>query len=199
MLRSLYDKYVAELKTTGLMTPGRPATMSHLLDVQKEVQSRLNRGEKNRKLYNALSIQARAVKVNHAVELIETQGVTPLSLYLKKIKEDSEDAKGSKASKAIASSEEFSIVMDMVSNTKMEHPKISRIMGVVSQQLNSRPESKVLVFTQYRDTCDMVMEYLSKIDGVRVSKLIGQSGRGTEKGLKQKEQLGVLQLSLIHI
>lgn len=193
VLRSLYDKYVAELKTTGLMTPGRPATMSHLLDVQKEVQSRLNRGEKNRKFYNALSIQARAVKVNHAVELIETQGVTPLSLYLKKIKEDSEDAEGSKASKAIASSEEFSIVMDMVSNTKMEHPKISRIMGVVSQQLNSRPESKVLVFTQYRDTCDMVMEYLSKVDGVRVSKLIGQSGRGTEKGLKQKEQLGVLQ------
>ncbi|WP_400207540.1 helicase-related protein [Candidatus Methanomassiliicoccus intestinalis] len=193
VLRTLYDRYIAELKLTGLMTPGRPATMSHLLDVQKEVQARLNSGEKNRKLYNALSVQARAVKVNHAIELIETQGVTPLSSYLKKIKEDAEDSKGSKASKAIVTSQEFEIVMEMVANAKMEHPKISRIMGVVSQQLNSRPESKVLVFTQYRDTCDMVVDYLSKIEGVRVSKLIGQSGRGSEKGLKQKEQLGVLQ------
>lgn len=68
VLRGLYDKYISELKATGLMTPGRPATMSHLLDVQKEVQARLNRGEKNRNLYNALSVQARAVKVNHAIE-----------------------------------------------------------------------------------------------------------------------------------
>jgi Fanconi anemia group M protein len=51
----------------------------------------------------------------------------------------------------------------------------------------------MLVFTQYRDTCDMVTNLISKIEGARVTKLIGQSGRIGEKGLKQKEQIGVLQ------
>ncbi|HPT73782.1 MAG TPA: helicase-related protein, partial [Methanomassiliicoccaceae archaeon] len=40
---------------------------------------------------------------------------------------------------------------------------------------------------------DMVANYLSRVDGVSVTKLIGQSGRCGEKGLRQKEQIGVLQ------
>ena len=64
---------------------------------------------------------------------------------------------------------------------------------IVSNQLQVKPDSRVLVFTQYRDTCDMVTNLLSRIEGARVTKLIGQSGRGSDKGLRQKEQIGVLQ------
>jgi Fanconi anemia group M protein len=59
--------------------------------------------------------------------------------------------------------------------------------------VNERPNSKVLVFTHYRDTCDLVTSKLSRIDGVRVTKLVGQADRVGEKGQKQKEQVGVLQ------
>jgi Fanconi anemia group M protein len=50
-----------------------------------------------------------------------------------------------------------------------------------------------LVFTHYRDTCELVANKLSKIEGARVAKLIGQAERGSEKGLKQKEQVSVLE------
>jgi len=193
VLRKLYKRYIQELITMGVMTAARPPSVKYLLEVQRMIQQRLNKGEKSHTLYNALSIQARAIKVGHALELAETQGVTALTSYLEKLKAEAASDDGSKASRAIVASDEFEEVTRMLSALRMEHPKISRVMGIVSNQLQVKPDSRVLVFTQYRDTCDMVTNLVAKIDGARVTKLIGQSGRINEKGLKQKEQIGVLQ------
>jgi Fanconi anemia group M protein len=62
-------------------------------------------------------------------------------------------------------------------------------MSLVSRVLNSDTSSKVMVFTQYRDTVDVLVEKLSSIDGASVGKLIGQSN----KGLRQKEQIEILE------
>jgi len=193
VLRRLYRRYVQELVNMGVMNAARPPSVKYLLEVQRAIQLRLNKGEKNRTLYNALSVQARAIKVGHALELAETQGVTALNSYLEKLRAEASSGNGSKASRAIVASDEFEEVTRMLSTLHMEHPKISRVMSIVSNQILTKPDSRVLVFTQYRDTCDMVTNLLSKIDGARVSKLIGQSGRIGEKGLKQKEQISVLQ------
>ena len=175
-----------------LMTSARPASRRYLLEVQGAIQVKLRSGEKNGSYYRALSLIAMAIKVDHALEMVETQGLTALRNYLEKVKEDAASEEGSKASRAIVSSDEFEQLEQMMEGLHMEHPKISRVMGIVSHQINEKPDSRVLVFTQYRDTCDMVANYLSRIDGVSVSKLIGQSGRCGEKGLRQKEQIGVL-------
>jgi Fanconi anemia group M protein len=193
VLRKLYRRYIQELIDMGAMTAARPPSVKYLLEVQRAIQLRLNKGEKNRTLYNALSVQARAIKVGHALELAETQGVTALTSYLEKLKAEAASDDGSKASRAIVASDEFEEVIQLLSALHMEHPKISRVMSIVSNQLQVKPDSRVLVFTQYRDTCDMVTNLIARIDGARVTKLIGQSGRINEKGLKQKEQIGVLQ------
>lgn len=193
VLRKLFNRYIQELVAMGVMTSARPPTIKYLLEVQRALQVRLNKGEKNHTIYNALSVQARAIKVGHALELAETQGLTALSSYLEKLREEASSEDGSKASRAIVASEEFQEVERLLGSLKMEHPKISRVMSIVSNQLQVKPDSRVLVFTQYRDTCDMVTNLLSRIEGARVTKLIGQSGRGSDKGLRQKEQIGVLQ------
>jgi Fanconi anemia group M protein len=192
VLRKLFDRYVRSLIEMHLMTSARPASRRYLLEVQGAIQVKLRSGEKNGSYYRALSLIAMAIKVDHALEMVETQGLTALRNYLEKVKEDAASEEGSKASRAIVSSDEFEQLEQMMENLHMEHPKISRVMGIVSHQINEKPDSRVLVFTQYRDTCDMVANYLSRIDGVSVSKLIGQSGRCGEKGLRQKEQIGVL-------
>ena len=192
VLRKLYNRYIQELVTMGVMTAARPPSVKYLLEVQRSIQMRLNKGEKSRTLYNALSMQARAIKVGHALELAETQGVTSLTSYLEKLKAEAASEDGSKASRAVVASEEFQEVEAMLSNLKMEHPKISRVMGIISNQIQVKPDSRILVFTQYRDTCEMVANYVARIEGAKVTKLIGQAGRVGEKGLKQKEQVSVL-------
>ncbi len=99
----------------------------------------------------------------------------------------------SKASRTIVGSPEFKNIIETVSSMRMEHPKISRVMNIVSNQVTTKPGSKILVFTQYRDTCEMVANNIAKIEGARVAKLVGHAGRIGEKGLKQKDQVDVLE------
>jgi len=193
VLRRLFDKHVRSLIEMGALTSARPASRRYLLEAQAAIQAKLRAGERNGAYYRALSLIAMAIKVDHAMEMAETQGLTALRNYIEKLKEEAISEEGSKASRAIVASDEFEQLEAMLKDLRMEHPKISRVMGIVSHQIDRKPEARILVFTQYRDTCDMVARYLARIDGARVTKLIGQSGRCGEKGLKQKEQLGVLQ------
>ena len=165
----------------------------YLLEMAAAWQARLRGGEKSRALYKAISAQAKAVKVEHALDLVETQGMSSLRAYLERLKEEASSDAGSKASRDIVSSEHFQRIWEQALAVRAEHPKLSRVMGVVARQLAESPTSRVLVFTHYRDTCDLVATKLGKVEEARVAKLVGQSDRKGEKGLRQKEQVGVLE------
>ncbi len=192
VFRSLFDSYVQQLVKMGCMTSKRPATTMYLLEVNKTLQIRLHSGKNKGYMFRALSVQAMAVKVGHAIELAETQGLAALNSYMEKLRNEAASKKSSKASTTIVSSPEFEQAEVMLQGMKDEHPKIPQVMSIVSEQLQARPDSKIMVFTNYRDSCEMVAVNLSKIDGVKVSKLIGQTKRGEDRGLRQKEQVEVL-------
>ncbi len=191
-LQKLYDGYIKELRHMGVMGTRWQPTRKHLLHVGQSIQGRLASGERNHQLYRSLSVQAMALKMGHALEMAQTQGVTALSSYMGRLEQDASSKEGSKASREIVRSPEFINARSMLANCRIEHPKLSRVMGIVSQQIVSHPESRVLVFTHYRDTCDMIADRLSRIPGARVNKLVGQSSSSGDKGLKQKEQVSVL-------
>ena len=192
IMSSLYETYIKELTNLGVLERGRPVNMRYLLDVQNNLQARLRSGEKNKTIYRALSLQAMAVKIEHALGLAETQGTSSLSAYLERLVVEASSDDGSKASKVVVSSEQFKDVLELMKTIKSEHPKLSKVMSIVSQQVNDKPNSRVLVFTHYRDTCDLMATKLATVPGVRVAKLVGQADRVGERGLKQKDQVGVL-------
>ena len=160
--------------------------------MQNNLQARLRSGEKSQIIYRALSLQAMAVKLEHALGLAETQGTSSLNAYLERMVAEANSEEGSKASRGIVSSEQFKDVLEMMKTIKSEHPKLSKVMSIVSQQVNDKPNSRVLVFTHYRDTCDLMATKLATVPGVKVAKLMGQADRVGERGLKQKDQVGVL-------
>lgn len=193
ILGSLYETFLKELVGLGMLEDSDRINTKDLLTLGATLSARLKAGEKGKKIYRALSVNAMAIKVEHAVMLGETQGASSLSAYLERLAVEAESDEGSKASRTIVESEQFKVVREQMKHTKVEHPKLSRVMSVVAQQLEQSPGSKVLVFTHYRDTCELVAGKLSLIDGVRAAKLIGQAGKVGDKGLRQKEQAGVLQ------
>lgn len=192
VLRSLFDKYVTELVQLKVLDPKRPANRKYLLEVGRSLQQRLNSGQRHRSLFRALSLQAMAVKVDHALELAETQGTTALREYFERLKAEAESEEGSKAAREVVRAPEFIKAYEMAHQMRGEHPKLSRVMTIVSRQVNEKPDSRIIVFTHFRDTCDMVTSRLAEIEGVKVAKLVGQADRVGDKGLKQKEQVGVL-------
>ena len=185
LLDKMFQNYVTELINLRAMVPSEHVTTKQILVAGRTLHFRHKAGERSATLYRALSVQSMALKIGHAVGLAETQGMTALRLYLEKLIDEKEHSKGANE---IVSRDEFKEICKILSSTKVEHPKISRVMSLVSKEINCRPESKVIVFSHYRNTCDLLAEKLAGIEGASVGKLIGQSAGG----LKQKEQTELL-------
>jgi len=54
--------------------------------LQAQLRGRVASGEKDFVLWNAISVLAELMKVYHALELLETQGVLPFLRYFDKLK-----------------------------------------------------------------------------------------------------------------
>ena len=187
-LNEMVLDYSNDLIRMGLMNPNRPPSTSHLLQVGATLKARLRNREKSNYVYRGLVVQSICVKLLHAKGLAETQGMTPLRTYLRKLMDETLEEKPSKSSKELVERAEFRKIWDITKSSKVEHPKISRIMSLVSQRIDTNPDSRIMVFAQYRDTVDLLVEKISSVSGAKVEKLIGQS----KGGLKQKEQIQML-------
>jgi Fanconi anemia group M protein len=60
-----------------------------LLKLQREFQKKITSGEREFELMRPVSLLAEALKVDHALELLESQGLNPLDEYFKKLKSQS--------------------------------------------------------------------------------------------------------------
>ncbi len=191
-LQKMYDSYLDELEKMGVIDGTSRLSKKALIQAGSRIRGKLEAGERKRSLYRALSLQAMALKVGHALELVETQGISALVKYIERLEEEASSDEGSKASRKIVNSERFIRMKEFTRNLDMEHPKIGRIIDIVSGQLSNNPRSRVIVFTHYRDTCDLVTAKFNDVEGVEAGKLVGQSKRFGNKGLNQKEQVALL-------
>lgn len=188
LLKTMLDHFVSEMVGLGLVNPGWQISTSYMLTVGGNLQARLARGEKTAIVYRGLALHSICIKLLHAIGLAETQGITPLRIYLEKVESEADQKQGGRSAREIVNRPEYIGVRTIVDKTNVEHPKVSRVMSVVSRVINSGQGSKVIVFAQYRDTCDMLTEKLSGVPGARVGKLVGQSNGG----LRQREQVALL-------
>ena len=123
-MHALYEQYLKELVDLGVVDKDRVLNKRYLIEMAAVWQARLKAGEKTRALYKAISAQAKAVKVEHALDLVETQGMSALRAYLERLQEEASSDAGSKASRDIVSSEHFQRILDQARAVKAEHPKL---------------------------------------------------------------------------
>ena len=135
--------------------------------------------------------QAKAIKLLHAIELLETQGLTALRAYLKKLRED----KRAKSSGELMDDPRMRKVIYLLVQAKengIDHPKMEKLKGLVREQLERKPNSKIIIFTNYRDTGRKIVEELRTM-GISAERFIGQASRGKDRGMSQKEQKETLE------
>jgi Fanconi anemia group M protein len=67
-------------------------------------------------------------------------------------------------------------------------------MSIVSEQVKSNPDSRVLVFTQYRDTASHLVDQLngSGRGAIRAERFVGQATKLRDKGLTQDQQASLI-------
>jgi ERCC4-related helicase len=131
---------------------------------------------------------AQAIKIDHALELLETQGIMSLNQYLTKMKKEK-----TTSSRKLLASPGFSKVIKNVNDlyvAGVDHPKMKKMIQILKKQLKKKKNSKIIVFANYRDTVGKITK-LVDLEEIEVREFIGQAiKRG--KGLSQKEQIEIL-------
>lgn len=196
LLKKALSDRLKKLKEIGVIESASLSTINRtkLLDIQKRIQEELrSTSHPSKPLFQAASAQNAALKLYHAIELMQTQGVNALRNYFQRMGHEAISKKGSKASKDIMKDQNVLEALAYAKSLDIEHPKIPEIVKIVKEQLTQNIHSKIIVFTHYRDTSAYVLKQLESIDIVRPVRFIGQAGKDGDKGLTQKEQVEILQ------
>ncbi len=164
-----------------------------LLNIQGRMRSILSKcSQPNPVIFQGLSVTAEAMKIEHCLNLLETQGSKSLLEYFKRMKKASDKGK-TKAVKRVMKDPKietaFLNTYDMVGRN-LEHPKLDELYKVVKKQLNEKKDSKIIVFSHYRDTVNKIVEIIKEIKNCRPIGFFGQAG---ENGLSQKRQVRILE------
>ena len=177
------------LKELGIEIPEN-IPKKDLLALQEAMQAEAAETQ-NPDIFESLSVIAEVLKLQHAVELVETQGIKALKNYLKKLIKEASSRGGSKAAKSIVSDTVFRSAVIAAAKCKVEHPKLKKLKEILTEQFKKEPDSRVIVFTNYRDTAEMLVRELS--ENFSVAKFVGQASRENDRGMKQREQIETLE------
>lgn len=199
-----------KIRLKGLKNMGVIRTVSvNKLDILKargRVQSAISRSVNPKKeCFQAISILSAVINIQHSQELIETQGVVTFNKYVARLRK-----KKTKAAKSLIQDPNFGKAIYLAREAEkhgLEHPKLKKVTDIIKKELGQNGQtklqsdryvkdadqksSKIMVFTQYRDSLEMIHQKLEK-EGIKSAKFFGQASRDGEKGLTQKEQKEII-------
>lgn len=119
-----------------------------------------------------------AIRISHALNSLDTQGVTSFLKFCERL-----EAKRGIGIKELLLDPNFKAAYELAraaESANIEHPKVDKL-----KEMLSGVEGKILVFTSYRDSVEVLHAKLKEA-GFSVGYLIGKAG---ERGLKQGEQV----------
>lgn len=193
-LRKLMSQATSKLSALGLVRRSDKVTRKELLAAQKRISAELSNQAKPRpQLYHAATAAAQAMKIAHAQELAETQGASILESYLDRLEADAQAKGASRADKGLANDPVFQRMAKRVRQVEEAHPKAEALDRIVREQFAHDPDSRIIAFCHYRDNAELTSKRLSAIEGVHPVRFVGQATRGEDKGLTQKEQIGLIE------
>lgn len=191
LLMILYEGYIQDLKLRNVLFG--PDNKISLIQLQKKLGDQVSRGYKHPDSYLAMSSCAQAVKLLHAIELLETQTLQSFQKYLKELYSQASKNQSKGVVKLVKQKEfnvAFAFATSLLENGK-EHPKINELIKLVKIEISKNPKSKILIFTQFRDTAHILSKELEKIPEIKSKVFIGQAKK-EGMGLNQKEQKKII-------
>ena len=209
-IKSYVDKSL-KVRLKALKNMGVIRTVSvgkvDILKARGRIQGEIARTTNpDKDLFQAISILSAVINIQHAQELIETQGVQTFNKYVGRLRK-----KKTKAARSLMMDDNFGRAVKMAKEAEKhgwEHPKLKEITKILKKELGAgdgqtklkttrfddksdENSSKIMVFTQYRDTLEMIHQKLEK-EGIKSAKFFGQASKDGEKGLTQKQQKAII-------
>lgn len=176
------------------IVPLRNPSRKMLAERVKALVIRAKKGEK--KLFGMIPYLTAAIRVDYALEYLETQGIEIFRDYLNQILE-SEDKSQQRTASLIKKSEYFEKLMlelEKLQDFELRNPKMEKAKEICEKIISENETSNVIVFTHFRKTSDLLAKYLSESSSVlRPARFVGQSSREGDQGLNRKAQEEIME------
>ena len=207
-IRDLVNKAL-KIRLKGLKSLGVINTVAvnkrDILKARSRVQRKIAQSvNPPKECFQAMSILSAVINLQHALGLLETQGVAPFNDYVSRLRK-----KTTRAAKNILLDPNFSKAIyhaKVAEEGGLEHPKMKKLIEILKLELGmdgqtrlkslrdnqeNKDSPKIIVFTQFRDTLDMIHERCER-EGIKSVRFYGQGTSDGKKGLTQKEQKNII-------
>ena len=188
-LEEYQARQVESIQRMGFIGPVKNITSKIITDAAMAASRAISR--RDARGYNAARKISDIRRMHMLLDLLKTQGVKAALGFLEKAEDDGRS--GERVTNRF-------LAIPVVHNFRISardvgelHPKSQKVIDMVGEKIEDNPSTRILIFTEYRYTVNNLIQSLSDIDGVRVSKFIGQSTSGKQKGMTQKQQLARLE------
>ena len=175
---------IAHLQRLGFLAPKEHISSGDIeraqLRASRAIQQRDVRG------YDAARRVADLRRLHMIQNLMRSQGSKVVQAFLDRAEIEGREGRNTNRMLALPVVHSLRLALNDLDEL---HPKTSETHRLVERSLHERPEGKILVFTEYRDTVQHLVHLLNGIDAVRADAFIGQSSRGQQKGMTQRQQL----------
>lgn len=180
LLEQVYGEKLRELQSLG-HADRADFTKGGLLALQGKLHGEVASGDKDYAILKSISVAAEALKASHALELLESQGLEPLSQYARDLQHQK-----SKAAQNLCQNVTFKHALYKVEEllaSDAEHPKLNKVREIIS---SLKTGEKAIIFANYRLTGQHIKRVL---DAMQIDSrvFVGQAKKG-ESGMSQKEQ-----------
>ncbi len=162
-----------------------------ILKAQREIQQSIAQGNIDHTKLISMSVLAELIKLNHSLELLESQSLFAANQYMSGIFSKSRISKAKSIQnlvKDVNFVSSLATIRNAISNNEI-HPKIIFLKTKLKQLLEENPQSKIIIFTQFRDTASKLKEELNNICSSNI--FFGQSKKNGV-GFSQKQQKEIL-------
>ncbi|MBU0758548.1 MAG: DEAD/DEAH box helicase [Nanoarchaeota archaeon] len=193
-LDNCFKSKIDEIKTFGILDIRQnDFSKRELLSLQGELQARLVRGERDFEVLRSVSVIAEAMKVSHALELLETQSISSLNEYLEGLVVKARSTRVKAVQNLIRDINFRSALVKArtLKEMRIEHPKLIELKRIVDEEISRHDDAKVIVFSQYRDSITKIVEELNKNPKVKARMFVGQAKK-KESGMSQKKQIEMI-------
>ena len=177
------------LKRQGFLAPTDHLTAGLIEEAAQRASVAISR--RDPRGYDAARRISDVRRMHMLLDLLKTQGLRSARSYLERA--DEQLREGERSTSRFLKKHVIHNFRQATQGMEECHPKPAYVRQLVQEHLEKHPEERILIFSEYRDTVEHLVDDLNQLPEANVDRFIGQSKRGKREGMSQKQQLEQLE------
>jgi len=198
-LQSYMREKISRVAKGGFLGDSTPEfiVFRDMLEAGRRIRNEISKQTKPEgHLLQAISDLATIQRLSHALDLLETQGLSSLAKYMDALDSKASRPGSQRSLKAMFSDQRVQQALELLKlsgEEGIEHPKLEELRRTVRQSFSESNCRRMMIFTNFRETAREIVERLNSVEGVSAVRFIGQADRPDDSGLTQSEQASLIE------